>query len=269
MSLSSYMREIGTEKNLSSEREKELVLLAQAGDTEALQELTRANLRFVVSMAKKFQGQGIDLEDLISEGNIGLMKAAYRFDPGKNVKFLSYAVWWIRQAIMEALALDGRTVRLPVNRLVDREAIRKAERVLEQRLGYEPSEEELAKYLEMDVEDVTCAYLASEHITLIHEEVNGGNEASEKLAWMDILENPNAEDPEEIVKENDTASVAAGLLNTLSNREADVVRMAFGIGYDCEYGDDDIGHMLGVSKQRIHQIKKKAMTALQEAACAA
>jgi RNA polymerase primary sigma factor len=259
-SLEKYLQEIGRVPLISPAEEAELALLTQAGDKKAADRLVKANLRFVVSVAKQYQGQGLSLPDLINEGNIGLIKAAERFDATRGFKFISFAVWWIRQSMVKAIADNARMIRLPLNRVVMGNRIYQMSVQLEQQLGRAPSAEELAEALEMDGEEVS-SYLNSKdkHVSLdspFSDEDDG--------TLLDTLENHSAVQTDarlqhaESLKKEITRS-----LDMLTQRQKQMVCYFFGIGVDYPLSLEAIGQRFDITPERVRQIKDKAITKLR------
>ena len=253
------MQEIGREELITVEEEVELAAKIRKGDRAALDKLTRANLRFVVSVAKQYQNQGLSLPDLINEGNLGLIKAAEKFDETRGFKFISYAVWWIRQSILQALAEQSRIVRLPLNQVGSLNKISKAFSRFEQDNERRPSMEELAEQLDMPVDKIADTMKVSgRHISVDAPFVEG-----EDNSLLDVLINddsPNADRPlinESLSKEIDRA------LGTLTPRESDIVKMFFGIGCQ-EMTLEEIGDKFGLTRERVRQIKEKAIRRLRQ-----
>jgi RNA polymerase primary sigma factor len=259
-SLEKYLQEIGKVELITPEEEVSLAIRIKHGDAAALDKLTKANLRFVVSVAKQYQNQGLTLPDLINEGNLGLIKAAQRFDETRGFKFISYAVWWIRQSILQALAEQSRIVRLPLNKVGLSNRISKAYSLLEQEFEREPSAEELASFLEMDIEEVRATLGAGIRHVSMDQPLSDG----EDNTLMDVMANPNA-----ISTDNDlvfTASLKTEIersLSTLSERQKDVIRYFFGIGIDHALSLEDIGERFNLTRERVRQIKDKAITKLR------
>ncbi len=257
-SLDKYLQEIGKEELISVEEEVELAQRIKKGDRDALEKLTRANLRFVVSVAKQYQNQGLSLPDLINEGNLGLIKAAEKFDETRGFKFISYAVWWIRQSILQALAEQSRIVRLPLNQVGSLNKINKAFSKFEQEFERKPSPEELAESLELPREKVTDTLKVSgRHISMDAPFIEG-----EDNSLLDVL--PNNDSPkadkllltESLIKEIDRS------LATLTERERDIIKLFFGIGI-MEMTLEEIGEKFGLTRERVRQIKEKAIRRLR------
>ncbi len=259
-SLEKYLQEIGKVELITPEEEVKLATLIKQGDQKALDRLTKANLRFVVSVAKQYQNQGLSLPDLINEGNLGLIKAAQRFDETRGFKFISYAVWWIRQSILQALAEQSRIVRLPLNKVGLTNRIQKAYSALEQQFEREPSAEELAEVLEMDLEEVS----ATLGINARHVSMDTTLSEGEDNTLLDVLENPNAEktDAELDHKESLKTEIDRSL-KTLTERQKEVICYFFGIGVDHPMSLEDIGEKFNLTRERVRQIKDKAITKLK------
>ncbi|GIV32995.1 MAG: RNA polymerase sigma factor RpoD [Chitinophagales bacterium] len=259
-SLEKYLQEIGKVDLLTPEEEVELAKKIKQGDQEALEKLTKANLRFVVSVAKQYQNQGLSLSDLINEGNLGLIKAAQRFDETRGFKFISYAVWWIRQSILQALAEQSRIVRLPLNKVGSLNKINKAFSSLEQEFEREPSPEELAEILQIGSDEVqTTLGVAARHVSVDAPFVDG-----EDNSLLDVLENPNTvktdarlEHYESLKREIERS------LSTLTERQRDVVKLYFGIGVEHSLSLEDIGERFALTRERVRQIKDKAINKLR------
>ena len=259
-SLEKYLQEIGKVELISPEEEVRLATLIKQGDQRALDRLTKANLRFVVSVAKQYQNQGLSLPDLINEGNVGLIKAAQRFDETRGFKFISYAVWWIRQSILQALAEQSRIVRLPLNKVGLTNRIQKAYSLLEQQYEREPSAEELAEVLEMDIEEVTSTLgINARHVSMDSPLSDG-----EENTLMDVLENPNAEKTDGALEYNESLKTEIDRsLKTLTERQKEVICFFFGIGVDHPMSLEDIGEKFSLTRERVRQIKDKAITKLK------
>ena len=261
-SLEKYLQEIGKVDLLTPEEEVDLAKRIKQGDQIALEKLTKANLRFVVSVAKQYQNQGLSLSDLINEGNLGLIKAAQRFDETRGFKFISYAVWWIRQSILQALAEQSRIVRLPLNKVGSLNKINKAFSRLEQAFEREPSSEELATELEINAEEVeTTLSVAARHVSMDAPFVEG-----EDNSLLDVLANKgtagtdtNLEYKESLRREIERS------LGTLTERQCDVIKLYYGIGVEHPMSLEDIGEKFGLTRERVRQIKDKAINKLRGA----
>ena len=260
-SLDKYLQEIGREELVSPEEEVELAQRIRKGDQEALEKLTRANLRFVVSVAKQYQNQGLSLPDLINEGNLGLIKAAEKFDETRGFKFISYAVWWIRQSILQALAEQSRIVRLPLNQVGSLNKINKALSQFEQQYERQPSPDELADMLEIPREKIADTLRVSgRHVSVDAAFVDG-----EDNSLLDVLVNndsPNAD--KGLVNESLNTEIERAL-STLTERERDIVKYFFGIGCQ-EMTLEEIGEKFGLTRERVRQIKEKAIRRLRHSA---
>jgi len=259
-SLEKYLQEIGKVELISPEEEVKLAVRIKQGDQKALDKLTKANLRFVVSVAKQYQNQGLSLPDLINEGNLGLIKAAQRFDETRGFKFISYAVWWIRQSILQALAEQSRIVRLPLNKVGLTNRIQKAYSHLEQEFEREPSAEELAELLELDIEEVSSTLgIAARHVSMDTPLSEG-----EENTLLDVLENPNAERAETNIEHKESLKQEIDRsLKTLTERQKEVICFFFGIGVDHPMSLEDIGDKFNLTRERVRQIKDKAITKLR------
>jgi RNA polymerase primary sigma factor len=259
-SLEKYLQEIGKVELVSPEDEVKLARLIKQGDQKALDRLTKGNLRFVVSVAKQYQNQGLSLPDLINEGNLGLIKAAQRFDETRGFKFISYAVWWIRQSILQSLAEQARIVRLPLNKVGLTNRIQKTYSQLEQQFEREPSTEEVAEALEMDVEEVAASMgISSRHVSMDSPMSEG-----EENTLLDVLENPNAEKTDgDLVYNQSLKTEIERSLTTLTERQKEVICFFFGIGVDHPMSLEDIGEKFSLTRERVRQIKDKAITKLK------
>ena len=258
-SLDKYLQEIGREDLITVEEEVELAQRIRAGDRIALEKLTRANLRFVVSVAKQYQNQGLSLPDLINEGNLGLIKAAEKFDETRGFKFISYAVWWIRQSILQALAEQSRIVRLPLNQVGSLNKINKAFSKFEQENERKPSPEELADVLDIPVDKIADTMKVSgRHISVDAPFVEG-----EDNSLLDVMINddsPNAD--RALINESLSKEIERVLIFTLSDRERDIVKKFFGLGIP-EMTLEEIGDEFGLTRERVRQIKEKAIRKLR------
>ena len=258
-SLDKYFNEIGKVTLLTPDQEVELAIKIKEGDAEALEKLTKANLRFVVSVAKQYQNQGLSLGDLINEGNLGLIKAARRFDETRGFKFISYAVWWIRQSIMQALAEQSRIVRLPLNRVGALNKIGKAYSTLEQEYEREPSPEELADELHMDVDDVSEAMtLSAKHLSM-----DAPFASNEENRLLDVLENEDLPSPDTTLMSESLKEEVDRALSKLAEREAEVIRLYFGFETDEPLTLEEIGERFNLTRERVRQIKEKAIRRLR------
>mgnify|MGYP000016940552 FL=1 len=257
-SLDKYLQEIGKEELITVEEEVELAQRIKKGDQAALEKLTRANLRFVVSVAKQYQNQGLSLPDLINEGNLGLIKAAEKFDETRGFKFISYAVWWIRQSILQALAEQSRIVRLPLNQVGSLNKINKAFSKFEQENERKPSPEELADALELPADKVADTLRVSgRHISVDAPFVEG-----EDNSLLDVLINNDSPNADKALMMESLAKEIERALATLTERESDIIRMFFGIGCQ-EMTLEEIGERFGLTRERVRQIKEKAIRRLR------
>lgn len=259
--LDQYLREVSRHELLTPQQEIELGHRAQAGDEEAVQALVRANLRFVISVAKKYQNRGVSLIDLIQEGNVGLVTAARKFDPDQGVKFISYAVWWIRQAILSSLANQGRAVRVPLNRASDLARIFRERERLKQELRRDPSTEEVAEAAKLTPTIVES--LQTLNAAEIRLDAPIGDTDDSRLVERFMLEEATTE-PETSVEERLLAEQIDRALETLSPRDAQVLRFYFGLEGGREHTLEEIGHMLGVTRERVRQLRDRALKRLRE-----
>jgi RNA polymerase primary sigma factor len=259
-SLEKYLQEIGKVELISPEEEVKLAGLIKQGNQAALDKLTKANLRFVVSVAKQYQNQGLSLPDLINEGNLGLIKAAQRFDETRGFKFISYAVWWIRQSILQALAEQSRIVRLPLNKVGLTNKIQKAFSQLEQEFEREPSPEELAELLELETEEVSATLgIAARHVSMDTPLSEG-----EDNTLIDVLENHNAERADNnIAHKESLKQEIERSMKMLTERQKEVICYFFGLGVDHPMSLEDIGEKFNLTRERVRQIKDKAITKLR------
>lgn len=257
-SLDKYLQEIGKEELITVEEEVELAQRIKKGDQAALEKLTRANLRFVVSVAKQYQNQGLSLPDLINEGNLGLIKAAEKFDETRGFKFISYAVWWIRQSILQALAEQSRIVRLPLNQVGSLNKINKAYSKFEQEHERRPSPEELADQLELPADKVADTLRVSgRHVSVDAPFVDG-----EDNSLLDVLINNDSPNADRVLIDESLSREIDRSLTTLTEREADIIRMFFGIACQ-EMTLEEIGERFGLTRERVRQIKEKAIRRLR------
>ena len=256
-SLDKYLQEIGKVDLITADEEVELAVRIKAGDQRALEKLTRANLRFVVSVAKQYQNQGMTLPDLINEGNVGLIKAAERFDETRGFKFISYAVWWIRQAILQALAEQARIVRLPLNKIGTINKLNRAFSELEQKNERPPSAEELAEFMGVSVSDVKQSLQSNGRHVSMDAPLTEGDESSSSL--YDVLPNTYSETPDvDLVKESLRKDIERSL-STLTSREGEVVRLYFGLNGRYPLTLEEIGDKFDLTRERVRQIKEKAI----------
>lgn len=257
-SLDKYLQEIGREELISVEEEVELAQRIKQGDQMALEKLTRANLRFVVSVAKQYQNQGLSLPDLINEGNLGLIKAAEKFDETRGFKFISYAVWWIRQSILQALAEQSRIVRLPLNQVGSLNKINKAYSKFEQENERKPSAEELAEQLDLPADKVSDTLRVSgRHISVDAPFVEG-----EDNSLLDVLVNNDSPNADKALINESLSREIERALSTLTDRERDIIKSFFGIGCQ-EMTLEEIGEQFGLTRERVRQIKEKAIRRLR------
>lgn len=260
-SLDKYLQEIGREEMISADEEVELAIKIRNGDRKALEKLTRANLRFVVSVAKQYQNQGLTLPDLINEGNLGLIKAAERFDETRGFKFISYAVWWIRQSILQALAEQSRIVRLPLNKIGTINKINKAFSELEQKNERPPTADELAEFLEVSVEDVRQSLSNSGRHVSMDAPLSEGDESSSSM--YDVLPNTYMNSPEKDLVQDSLRKDIERSLSTLTSREGEVVRMYYGLNGRYPLTLEEIGEQFDLTRERVRQIKEKAIRRLK------
>ncbi|CAN5216446.1 RNA polymerase sigma factor RpoD/SigA [soil metagenome] len=258
-SLDKYLQEIGKVDLITSDEEVKLAQRIREGDQMALEKLTKANLRFVVSVAKQYQNNGLTLGDLINEGNVGLIKAAKRFDEKRGFKFISYAVWWIRQSIMQALAEQSRIVRLPLNRVGSLNKITKTFSELEQKFQREPSPEELADVLDVSTEEVVDTLkIGGRHVSMNAPFVQG-----EENGLLDVLENDSEETPDQGLMMDSLRREVQRALSTLTLRESDVIAFYFGLNGEQAMTLEEIGEKFNLTRERVRQIKEKATRRLR------
>ena len=258
-SLDKYLQEIGKVDLITAEEEVELAQRVKQGDQLALEKLTKANLRFVVSVAKQYQNQGLTLPDLINEGNLGLIKAAQRFDETRGFKFISYAVWWIRQSILQALAEQSRIVRLPLNKIGSINKINKTYAFLEQSHERPPSAEEIANELDMTISDVKESMKNSgRHVSMDAPLVEG-----EDSNLYDVLRSGESPNPDKDLMHESLKTEIERALETLTPREADVIRLYFGLGEQHPMTLEEIGETFDLTRERVRQIKEKAIRRLK------
>ena len=258
-SLDKYLQEIGKVDLITADMEVELAQKIKAGDQIALEKLTKANLRFVVSVAKQYQNQGLTLPDLINEGNLGLIKAAKRFDETRGFKFISYAVWWIRQSILQALAEQSRIVRLPLNKIGSINKINKTFARLEQENERPPSAEEIAKELDMTVSDVKVSMkISGRHVSMDAPLIEGENSN-----LYDVLNSGESPNPDKSLLHESLKIEILRTLETLTPREADVLKLYFGLGDTLPMTLEEIGETFDLTRERVRQIKEKAIRRLK------
>ena len=258
-SLSRYLEEIGDFEPLNPHREVELAIKIKQGNHTALEELVKANLRFVVSVAKDYQGQGLPLTDLINEGNLGLIKAAGRFDETRGFKFISYAVWWIRQSILQALAEHSRIVRLPLNRVGTISKITKTAEKLEAEIERSPNEKEIGRQLNMTPDEVIDAMRISRR----HQSLNAPFRDGDKNSLIDIIKDENQLEPDTPLMNDSLKDEIRNSLDTLKDRERMVIKMYFGIERDYALTLNEIGEEFNLTRERVRQIKEKAIRRLR------
>ena len=258
-SLDKYLQEIGKISLLTTEQEIELAIRIRKGEQAALEHLAKANLRFVVSVAKQYQNQGLSLGDLINEGNLGLLKAAKRFDETRGFKFISYAVWWIRQSILQSLAEQSRIVRLPLNRVGALNKIGKAYSNLEQEFEREPSADELAKELDMEASEVADALkISGRHVSMDAPFTQG-----EENNLLDVIQSDLQPSPDHLLMDESLREEIEQALSTLSEREAEVIKLYFGLDKENSLTLEEIGERFNLTRERVRQIKEKAIRRLR------
>jgi RNA polymerase primary sigma factor len=261
LSLDKYLHEIGKVDLITAEEEVQLARLIREGNKAALDRMIKANLRFVVSVSKQYQNQGLSLPDLINEGNLGLIKAAQRFDETRGFKFISYAVWWIRQSILQALAEQSRIVRLPLNKIGSINKINKTFSQLEQEFQREPSAEEIAQIISISPQEVKNAIkISSRHLSMdapIHTD-------EENTLYDILLRNDDVRPDNQLMIESLQKEIDRSL-NTLPNREAEIIKMYFGLGEKSAYSLEEIGNKFGLTRERVRQIKEKAIKRMKTA----
>jgi len=260
-SLDKYLQEIGKVDLITAEQEVELAQRIKKGDQVALEKLTKANLRFVVSVSKQYQNQGLTLPDLINEGNLGLIKAAQRFDETRGFKFISYAVWWIRQSILQALAEQSRIVRLPLNKIGSINKVNKKYSELEQIMERPPTIQELAKELEMSIEEVKQSLKNSGRHMSMDAPLKDGDESSSNM--YDVMSSGDAPSPETDLMQDSLRKEIDRALSTLTAREADVVKLYFGLSGQHPMTLEEIGEKFDLTRERVRQIKEKAIRRLK------
>ncbi len=259
-SLEKYLQDIGKEAMVTPQQEVELAQRIKQGDHEALDKLTRANLRFVVSVAKQYQNQGMTLPDLINEGNLGLIKAAQRFDETKGFKFISYAVWWIRQSILQAIAEQSRLVRLPLNQIGAMNKVKRALSKLEQEYGRDPSPEEIAEVVDLSTGQIKDVLRVNNRPVSMDAPFDANDDSS---TLLDIMPNDSIPSTDAVLLDESLAEDIHRSLTLLSKREAEVVRMFFGIGVKHSMSLDEIALELGLTRERVRQIKETGLRKLK------
>jgi RNA polymerase primary sigma factor len=260
-SLDKYLHEIGKEELITAEEEVELARLIKKGDGEALDKLIKANLRFVVSVSKQYQNQGLSLPDLINEGNLGLIKAAQRFDETRGFKFISYAVWWIRQSILQALAEQARIVRLPLNKIGSINKINRTFSQLEQVFEREPSVQEIAQALEMAPDEVKESLKSSGR----HVSMDAPITTEEEGSMYDVMTNKDTPSPDKGLINDSLRKEIERALSTLTHREANIIRLYFGLNGKHAHTLEEIGEEFNLTRERVRQIKEKAIKRLKNA----
>jgi len=259
-SLELYLREIGSKESLTSEEEAGLARRIKSDDREAQEVLVEANLRFVVSIAKQYANQGVALEDLISEGNVGLIRAARGFDENRGCRFITYAVWWIRQAILQTLAENSRIVRLPLNRVNELYRMGRASRELGHNLGRSPSTDEIAGQLDVPRKSIEgMLSIHSTHLSLDRPVYDGSDKT-----FQDMIPSRNSEMPEDAVVEDSLKSSVLEMLETLDIREKTIISLFFGLGTNRRHTLAEIGRTMGISRERVRQLKNRAIDKLQK-----
>lgn len=258
-SLDKYLQEIGREELINPDDEVELAKRIRKGDQIALEKMIKANLRFVVSVSKQYQNQGLTLSDLINEGNMGLIKAAQRFDETKGFKFISYAVWWIRQAILQALAEQSRLVRLPLNKIGSINKVNRIWSMLEQQMGRSPSCEEVALEMGLDIEEIKRVVSSSNRPISMDAPLNYGETGN----MYDQILNPDAPNPEENLIKDSLCKEIERVLGSLKEREAEILRLYFGLNSYLPESLDEIANTFGLTRERVRQIKEKALNAIR------
>lgn len=257
--LAIYLRDIARHNALSAKEEAETAKRIRKGDRKAVEKLVKANLRFVVSVARNYQNQGMPLADLINEGNLGLIRAAYRFDEKKNFKFISYAVWWIRQAILQGLADHSRIVKVPLNRVATIHKVGKIRAKLEQKYRRLPNDREVANELDIDESEVTNSMKISNRHASLDAPIKDDNAGT----LIDILQNESQEHPDDRIERKSINEEVEKVLRILTDRERRVIRMYFGIGEDTSYTLEEIGRQANITRERVRQIKNAALKKLK------
>lgn len=264
LALDKYLNDIGKIEMLNPEQEAELARRVREGDEEALNKLTRANLRFVISVAKQYQNQGVPLSDLINEGNLGLIKAAKRFDETKGFKFISYAVWWVRQSILQSLMEDSRMVRLPVNKMGSQNKLGEATQSFMQSYEREPTTEELAEMLEIKEKDVNSLIRMSYRHLSVDAPMGGGEVTEESITMLDTLTCHEEDIPENKIMSEAKHTELYDVIARLDEREQEVLRAYFGLGGSRPMTLEEIGEMCDLTRERVRQIKERAIRRLRK-----
>ncbi len=260
-SLERFLSDINKETMVTADEEAELARRIKQGDQEALDKLTRANLRFVVSVAKQYQNQGLSIPDLINEGNIGLIKAAQRFDETRGFKFISYAVWWIRQSIMQAIASQSRMVRLPLNQVGNINKIKKTASRLEQELGRVPTNDEIAESLNMTEEQINELKRLGTRMQSLDSPISSDDDTT----FVETFIHPhNQEDTDTIMMKESLSSEVRGLLNTIPEKEQQVLKLCYGIDANYEHSMEEIGLVMGLSRDRVRQLRDSGLKRLKQ-----
>lgn len=257
--IQSYLKDIAEIPLLNPEEEVDLAQRIKQNDQRALKKLVSANLRFVVSVSKTYQNNGLSLEDLINEGNLGLIKAAYRFDETRGFKFISYAVWWIRQSILQAIAEQSRLIRLPLNRVGILTKISKTQRMLEQEYEREPTHDEIAKSMEMYSEEITSSIINAKRPVSMDAPLN----TSSKNRIIDILENQQLPETDSEVMENSLKQEVEEVLKKLTSREAKILKLYYGLDGEKPHTLEEVGYIFKLTRERVRQIKEKALQKLR------
>ncbi len=262
-SLDKYLHDIAKKEMVTAEEEVALTNRIKQGDQVALDRLVSANLRFVVSVAKQYQNQGLTLSDLINEGNIGLIKAAKRFDETRGFKFISYAVWWIRQSILQALADQARVVRLPLNKIGTIGKMNKAYSKIEQDLGRTPTAQEISDFMEISLKDVKQAIQSSgKHVSMDAPLVSGDDNSSN---MYDLLQNTEKQSPDNVIMKESLEKEIERSLGTLKQREASIIRLYYGLGGKSSLTLEEIGDLFELTRERVRQIKEKGIRRMRHA----
>lgn len=257
--IQSYLKDIAEIPLLNPEEEVDLAVRIKKNDQRALKKLVSANLRFVVSVSKTYQNNGLSLEDLINEGNLGLIKAAYRFDETRGFKFISYAVWWIRQSILQAIAEQSRLIRLPLNRVGILTKISKTQRMLEQEYEREPTHDEIANSMEMYSEEITSSIINAKRPVSMDAPLN----TSSKNRIIDILENQQLPETDSEVMENSLKQEVEEVLKKLTAREAKILKLYYGLDGEKPHTLEEVGYIFKLTRERVRQIKEKALQKLR------